>query len=552
MASSGLGSISHPASSQGGGTLRQDAGALARQVNRLLNRQLSSVCQVNGVKSTGIKAELQGRIHNLIQEAVNANDPLRLQQIRQSVHNTISNPLVSSSPSRTTLAHSHSHAPSAPFSLSIMSFPNTHSSLSNGQRFGGSQAVTVTFKSSPFYQIEATVGDVKVCDVMSQHRNTVSYPIRVEDHPYLQKCVDNPSYRVMIFCAGESLGTQEVAFPHQSELKVNGGEIKANLRGLKNKPGSTRPVDITKALRLRPKYTNNIDFTYALTSKAGSSQVMISHFRSNNVQKFYLVVNICKITSVEELAGRIAAGKRISIESVKQELNAKAQDPDVVATSQVLSLKCPLSYMRLTLPCRGFTCTHLQCFDATSYLQLQEQGPQWQCPICYKSATFDQLAVDCYVKDILAKTSKSQETVTIEPNGDWHTKNSEDSSQGQTNGNASHQGTYDDDDDDDDLVISEVNPIGHRRVETPKNGTPSVNTPGTAGRDSSSAGPRGMASTSAKRPAAAIIDLTLSDDDDDDEPAPPTKRQNTSTNGFSGSNGLSGSSPVSPDGFGYL
>ncbi|GKU03475.1 unnamed protein product [Fusarium langsethiae] len=537
MASSGLGSVSHSASSQGGGTLRQEASALARQVNRLLNRQLSSVCQVNGVKSTGIKADLQGRIHNLIQEAVNANDPVRLQQIRQSVHNSISNSYTVTPNPRPALAHSHSHAPSAPFGLSSMSFPNTHNSLSNGQRFGGSQAVTLNFKSSPFYQIEAHVGEVKVCDVMSQHRNTVTYPIRLEDHPYLQKCVDDPSYRVMIFCAGECLGTQEVAFPHQSELKVNGGEIKANLRGLKNKPGSTRPVDITKALRLRSKYTNNVDFTYALTSKAGPGQ------------KFYLVVNICKITSVEELASRIANGKRISIESVKQELNAKAQDPDVVATSQVLSLKCPLSYMRLVLPCRGLTCTHLQCFDATSYLQLQEQGPQWQCPICYKSATFDQLAVDGYVKDILANTSKSQETVTIEPNGDWHTKSSEDSSQGQTNGNSSHKGTYDDDDDDD-LVISEVNLIGHRRMETPKNGTPSVNTPGTAGRDSSSAGPRGVASTSAKRPVAAIIDLTLSDDDD--EPAPPPKRQNTSTNGFLGSNGLSGSSPVSPDGLGYL
>ncbi|CAF3435789.1 unnamed protein product [Fusarium graminearum] len=544
MASSGLGSITHSTSSQGAGILRQEAAALARQVNRLLNRQLSSVCQVNGVKSTGIKAELQGRIHNLIQEAVNANDPVRLQQIRQSVHNSISNSHASSSPSRTTISHPHGHASTPTFGLPSMSFPSTHSSLSNGQRFGGSQAVTLTFKSSPFYQIEAHVGDVKVCEVMSQHRNTVSYPIRLEDHPYLQKCVDDPSYRVMIFCAGECSGMQEVAFPHQSELKVNGGEVKANLRGLKNKPGSTRPVDITKALRLRPKYTNNVDFTYALTSKAGLSQ------------KFYLLVNICKITSVEELASRISNGKRISIDSVKQEreraiVNAKAQDPDVVATSQVLSLKCPLSYMRLALPCRGLSCTHLQCFDATSYLQLQEQGPQWQCPICYKSATFDQLAVDGYVKDILAKTSKSQETVTIEPNGDWHTKSSEDSNQGQTNGNSSYQGTYDDDDeDDDDLVISEVNPIGHRRLETPKNGTPSINTPGMAGRDSSSAGPRGLASTSAKRPVAAIIDLTLSDDDDD-EPAPPPKRQNTSTNGYSGSNGLSGSSPVSPDGLGY-
>lgn len=151
-----------------------------------------------------------------------------------------------------------------------------------------------------------------------------------------------------------------------------------------------------------------------------------------------------------------------------------------------------------------------------------------------------------YVKDILTRTSKSQETVTIEPNGEWHLKNSDDNSQGQTNGNASCRDKYEDDDDDD-LVISEVNPVSARRIETPKNATPSISTPVTASRDSSYAGPRGIASTSAKRPMAAIIDLTLSDDDDDD-PSPPPKRQNTSTNGYT----MSSTSPISPNGVGYL
>lgn len=45
---------------------RQEAASLVRQVNgtQLFNRQLSSVCQVNGLKSTGVKAELQRRIIN--------------------------------------------------------------------------------------------------------------------------------------------------------------------------------------------------------------------------------------------------------------------------------------------------------------------------------------------------------------------------------------------------------------------------------------------------------------------------------------------------------
>jgi E3 SUMO-protein ligase PIAS1 len=73
----------------------------------------------------------------------------------------------------------------------------------------------------------------------------------------------------MVFCAGDGHGVQDIIFPHQSEIKVNGGEIKANLRGLKNKPGSTRPVDITNFLRFRQNYSNNVEFTYALTTKAG-------------------------------------------------------------------------------------------------------------------------------------------------------------------------------------------------------------------------------------------------------------------------------------------
>ena len=74
----------------------------------------------------------------------------------------------------------------------------------------------------------------------------------------------------MMYCAAGKNGVQDIAFPYQSELKVNGGDVKANLRGLKNKPGSTRPVDITDSLRLKPNtYTNNIEFTYALTREVG-------------------------------------------------------------------------------------------------------------------------------------------------------------------------------------------------------------------------------------------------------------------------------------------
>ena len=119
---------------------------------------------------------------------------------------------------------------------------------------------------------------------MQHHRHTVSITLRATDHPFLARVAGESSLKVLVFCAGEQTGRQDVAFPHQSEIKVNGGEVKANLRGLKNKPGSTRPVDITKELRLSPlTYSNNVELTYALTTKAGpefhkvSDQKPLSH-----------------------------------------------------------------------------------------------------------------------------------------------------------------------------------------------------------------------------------------------------------------------------------
>lgn len=85
--------------------------------------------------------------------------------------------------------------------------------------------------------------------------------------------VDDKSLKIMVYCSGEcGPQKQDVAFPHQSEIKVNGGDIKANLRGLKNKPGSTRPVDITNAIRYKPlHYENRVSMTYALTVKASDN-----------------------------------------------------------------------------------------------------------------------------------------------------------------------------------------------------------------------------------------------------------------------------------------
>jgi E3 SUMO-protein ligase PIAS1 len=178
--------------------------------------------------------------------------------------------------------------------------------------------------------------------------------------------------------------------------------------------------------------------------------------------------------------------------------------------------------MRMQLPCRGILCHHNQCFDAMSYLQTQEQAPQWTCPTCNRTCRYEDLAIDQYVQDIIANTSSSTDQVTIEPNGEWRQLKADDrngKSQEKQNNNMKKQSqvfTLDDDD-----VVAyrpSVNRAGS--VST------SYNTPEASSRAPStsiSTGPR----QNKKRPADDVVDLTLDSDDADEEPRRPVKRQST-------------------------
>ena len=193
--------------------------------------------------------------------------------------------------------------------------------------------------------------------------------------------------------------------------------------------------------------------------------------------------------------------------------------------------------MRITTPCRGIGCKHNQCFDASSYLQLQEQAPTWTCPVCNKTAAWEHLVLDIYMQDILKSTSKNTEEVTIEPDGRWHLGKGAETPV--ANGNSNSNPTPSDDGDSDDMLEIIENPTTQslKREHQPMALTPSsVRTPPLNSRDESRAPSTasGTASRSNKRPASEVIDLTFSDDDDDDQP--PVKRQrpsmSSSTNSF--------------------
>ncbi|XP_014478426.1 PREDICTED: zinc finger MIZ domain-containing protein 1 [Dinoponera quadriceps] len=101
--------------------------------------------------------------------------------------------------------------------------------------------------------------------------------------------------------------------------------------------------------------------------------------------------------------------------------NGIQSEKDVVEqTALKVSLKCPITFKRITLPARGHDCKHVQCFDLESYLQLNCERGSWRCPVCSKPAQLEGLEVDQYIWGILNTVNTAEvDEVTIDSLANW-------------------------------------------------------------------------------------------------------------------------------------
>ncbi|KAL8737941.1 MAG: hypothetical protein Q9181_001204 [Wetmoreana brouardii] len=458
-----------------------------QKVKTLVNAQLKSILKREKLAVSGLKAAMQNRIISQLHLYAMNRDLERLNRLKGYITNpeTLQSPISPLPTHQTPYNNIPLSAGRQPAPAPLMA-PET------------SIPVRLQFRESPFYTILQSLTPVHECKVREATRDHVDCKIVLRPD-VADKLTADSNLRVLIFCAPEPISQftkVDIAFPHQVEVKVNMDEVKANLRGLKNKPGSTRPADITALLRKRANYENHLSLTYALTQRGIK-------------QKFFFVVNLVKRHPVEELVAKLKSGKVITKEQVIREMISKAQDSEVQATGSNMSLKCPLSTLRIDVPCRSTVCTHNQCFDASSFLQLQEQAPTWTCPVCNKIVSFEALEIDQYVGSILMSTPKSVDQVTVEPDGKWSQI---------AEAETLHKGGQDSSDDDEDLVeIKDPPRLAAVKNET-INGRSSMMTPPTSSREQSSS----SVHAAAKRSMSAVIDLTS--DDDEEETRRSSKR----------------------------
>ena len=93
---------------------------------------------------------------------------------------------------------------------------------------------------------------------------------------------------------------------------------------------------------------------------------------------------------------------------------------DVSVVSSKVSIKCPLSLARIEMPARSRNCSHLQCFDLRTFLEVNYHTPRFICPICSGEAPFSSLVVDLFFLTILKSIEDdSVKEVELHPNGTW-------------------------------------------------------------------------------------------------------------------------------------
>ncbi|XP_038980199.1 E3 SUMO-protein ligase SIZ1-like isoform X2 [Phoenix dactylifera] len=100
-------------------------------------------------------------------------------------------------------------------------------------------------------------------------------------------------------------------------------------------------------------------------------------------------------------------------------------DLEVVADSVTVNLRCPMSGSRIKIAGRFKPCVHMGCFDLDTFVELSQRSRKWQCPICLKNYSLENIIVDPYfscITSLLQNCGEDVDEIDVKPDGCWRAK----------------------------------------------------------------------------------------------------------------------------------
>eukprot|EP00092_Neocalanus_flemingeri_P029499 GFUD01032032.1.p1 GENE.GFUD01032032.1~~GFUD01032032.1.p1 ORF type:complete len:499 (+),score=143.08 GFUD01032032.1:143-1639(+) len=221
-------------------------------------------------------------------------------------------------------------------------------------------------------------------------------------------------YQIQLrFCLLDPSAEQGDEFPPSICVQVNGKMCPLPNPIPTNKPNvepkrPPRPIHITPLCKLTPILNNTVSVKWA------------ADYGKGWVVGIWLVEKLSSDQLLERLTSKGKRNSDFTRELIKTKLT---DDEDGIATTNLkVTVSCPLGKMRMSMPCRPTTCDHLQCFDASLFLMMNEKKPTWTCPVCDSAAKYDDLMVDGYFEEVIKAPELPDEEneIILNQDGSWN------------------------------------------------------------------------------------------------------------------------------------
>nr|AGO51518.1 sumo ligase [Artemia sinica] len=230
-----------------------------------------------------------------------------------------------------------------------------------------------------------------------------------------------PDVKIQLrFALLEVTSEQDDHFPLRCTVFINNTFVLLPFQYLHiNKPGvepkrPSLPVDITKYCKLNSPDSNAFEVSW-----------LQDYGRS-----FVFIICLVRKRTSQDLLRRLQKKGKKPMEFTKGMIKNKLkedEDSEIAMTSLRVSVNCPLGKLRIRYPCRSSACTHLQCFDASLFLEMNEKTwmrNTWMCPVCDKKILYNDLAIDGYFVEVLKSPVLPNDCTEIEMSidGSWEPK----------------------------------------------------------------------------------------------------------------------------------
>ncbi|XP_062197553.1 E3 SUMO-protein ligase SIZ2-like isoform X2 [Phragmites australis] len=239
------------------------------------------------------------------------------------------------------------------------------------------------------------------------------FPLSRANREILQKA----EYDLQVWCI---LLNDRVSFrmhwPLHSDMQINGNHVRVINRKPTHQLGANGRDD-------GPVLTDYL--------REGPNKIALSR---NDSRTFCLGIRIAKRRSLEQVLNLVPKeqdGEKFddALARVRRcvggtEANNADSDSDieVVADSVPINLRCPMTASRIRIAGRFKPCAHMGCFDLEAFIEINQRSRKWQCPICLKNYSLENIIIDPYfnrITSLIQSYGEDTSEIDVKPDGSW-------------------------------------------------------------------------------------------------------------------------------------